>query len=498
MLIRHSAGSLPRGPASWVWLAVAACFMLFSGGRWSVPAAAWLAPVFMVRFVRAQSAATGIVAGAVAAIGVTLVSWSGLIPVPAPIYLAVAGLFGLGFFLPYALDRLIAPRLPGFESTLVLPLAWTTVEWLNASFNPYGTWGSVAYTQADNLPLLQLLAVTGLWGVTFLIAWFAAVVNWAWRRRFEWKRVRPGVLLYAAVASLALMYGGLRLALSPPRAPTVRIAALTVRPGPAMSIMRLLRPDFTRADLDEALRRTHALHDTLFARTQREARAGARLVLWSEVNGLVVKQDEAGLIERGRALARREGIWLLMPLATATPGNPKYENQLVAVRPDGSVAFRYHKARPVPGDPETGADRRIPAPVESAFGRISGAICFDLDFPPLMRRAGRERADILFAPSSDWQAIDPIHTRMAICRGVENGCSVVRQTHQGLSAAADHQGRVLAAVDFFRAADPVMVAQVPTRGVRTIYARFGDVFAWFGLAGLIVLAAAALSQPARF
>jgi hypothetical protein len=40
--------------------------------------------------------------------------------------------------------------------------------------------GALAYTQHENLVLLQILAVTRLYGVSFLIAWFASVGSWVW------------------------------------------------------------------------------------------------------------------------------------------------------------------------------------------------------------------------------------------------------------------------------------------------------------------------------
>lgn len=493
---RRFANAPQRDTFSWAWLGLALPLLFFAGGRFVIPIAAWLAPAFLLRFVRTRRPAGGLLVAFAATVVVFLPAWTGMIPVPSTLYAAIVAVFAALYALPFAIDRLIAPRLPGLLATLVLPVAWASTEWINSVFNPYGSWGAVAYTQFDNLPLLQLLSITGLWGIAFLIGWFAAIVNWAWERQFEWKRVQGGVLLYAAVAALVLLFGGLRLAAFPPRAPTVRIAALTVRPSAAaQKSSSLLEPGAAHADLKPVLLATRALHDTLLERTQREARAGARIVVWSEANGIVVKQDEAGLILRGRELARREKIWLLMALATATPGNPLYENQLIAVRPDGSVAFRYHKARPVPGDRETGADKRIPTPVESRYGRLAGAICFDMDFPPLIRTVGREGADILFVPSSDWAAIDPVHTRMALFRGIENGCAVVRQTNKGLSAAADAQGRVLASSDFFDTADHVMMAQVPTHGVRTLYSRIGDLFAWLCCGALIALAVLAGLSP---
>jgi apolipoprotein N-acyltransferase len=97
-------------------------------------------------------------------------------------------------------------------------------------------------------------------------------------------------------------------------------------------------------------------------------------------------------------------------------------------------------------------------------------------------------------PSNDWRAIDPWHTQMASFRAIEQGFNLIRQTSQGLSAAFDYQGRRLAAMDHYQTTDYAMVSQVPTRGVRTIYSRFGDWFAWLCLAGLALLAILSLRQ----
>ena len=65
----------------------------------------------------------------------------------------------------------------------------------------------------------------------------------------------------------------------------------------------------------------------------------------------------------------------------------------------------------------------------------------------------------------------------------------MRQTSLGLSAAFDYQGHVLATMDHYSATERTLVSQVPTRAVRTLYARFGDWFAWASLAGVVILSA---------
>jgi apolipoprotein N-acyltransferase len=161
----------------------------------------------------------------------------------------------------------------------------------------------------------------------------------------------------------------------------------------------------------------------------------------------------------------------------------------VMIEPNGQIAWQYYKAHPVPGDEaamsmtKDGKLRTLDTP----FGRLSSAICFDTDFPQLLAQAGMLGSDIVLSPSNDWRAIDPWHTQMASFRAIEQGINLDRQTSQGLSAAFDYQGRSLSAMDHYQTTDYAMIAEVPTRGVGTIYSRLGDWFAWLSAAGLLVL-----------
>src|SRR6266568_8663343 len=45
---------------SYLWLALAAVLYLFTGIQWVIPLAAWLAPLFLLRFVRTQRPLPGL------------------------------------------------------------------------------------------------------------------------------------------------------------------------------------------------------------------------------------------------------------------------------------------------------------------------------------------------------------------------------------------------------------------------------------------------------
>ena len=488
---------------SWLWLAIATVLLLFANGANNISLAAWLAPWFLLRFVRGRGVWSGLVAAYLLLMAAFMFQFRGMVPIPGIGYYVFLFSFGIPLVLPYAADRILSQRLNGLPSTLVFPTAFVVTEYL-VSLGPYGSWGSVAYTQFGNLTLLQLLSITGLWGITFLVAWFASMGNWLWEKGWDSKPARTGAIVYAAILLAVLLLGGARLGVFPATSPTVRVASISrrkVQPEPSdMAWRHLLTNQATPAELEEVRAGANAVDSDLLARAEREMQAGAKIVFWGEGNAPVLKTDEPALLARGRELAGKYQVYLGMALATWNVGqNPSLENKLVLIKPDGEIAWEYFKARPVPGGEaaisitKDGKLRSLDTP----YGRLSSVICFDADFPQLLAQAGALGADVVLDPSNDWPAIDPWHTQMASYRAIEQGFNLIRHTSQGLAAAYDYQGHRLAAMDHYQAIDQTLVAQVPTKGMRTIYSQAGDWFAWACVAVLAALIVAATRRKPR-
>jgi apolipoprotein N-acyltransferase len=483
-------------------LVVAAALLPFANGGHSIPAAAFLAPLFLLRFTRTRGALVGLLTiYALQSIAFS-VQFRGMVPAPGLLHTLIVFVYGGAATAPYVVDRILAPRLRGWPATLVFPCAWAAMELL-VSFSPYGSWGAVGYALYGSLPLVQILAVTGLSGLAFLIGWFAALGNRAW----ELGARSPLALRTAGIAigvpAVVLLLGGARLALFPPDSPTVRVASLSPEGTPSLHpdpkvLERFFAGEPLSAEEIATIRaRAAAIDDGLLTRARDEARAGARIVFWGEANAPVFSTDEADLVRRGQAIAKESGAYLGMALAVwHFDAAPPFGNKLVLVDPEGRIAWEYIKARPVPGG-EAAMSRRGDGKLKKAatpYGALTGVICFDGDFPSLLAQAGELRADIVLDPSNDWKAIDPWHTRMASFRAIEQGVNLVRQTSRGWSAAFDYEGHVLAAMDHYTATDRTLVSQVPTRGTRTPYGLIGDWFAWLCVAGLAILGVAAVRR----
>ena len=477
---------------SYLWLAIGVLLLLLVGPRWIIPLAPWLAPVFLIRFMRSQRVLWGFILLVICLIGTTMVQAQGIMAIPPPVGIFIVAVGALLQALPYLADRLLAPRLPGFATTLAFPLALTALSFGDMSTNPLGSWGALGYTQYGDLALMQLVSITGMLGLTFLIGWFGPVANWAWDRTLTGREMWRGVAVYAGILVLVLAFGMVRLAFFPLEPGTVRVASMT---DTDMDIRQMW--ELVGADREAFRQGAKESHNRYFQGTMREAQAGAKIVLWSEVAGLVDEADEAELIARGQEVARQEEIYLAMPLYTIyqDPQRP-IENKLFIIDPAGEIVVEHLKYGGNMFEGSLLGDGVLHT-VETPYGTLSGVICWDADFPAIVRQAGRDGIDILLVPSGDWREIDPLHTQMAVFRAIENGVSLVRQVNQGLSLAADPYGRVLAVQDHFTGSERVMVAQVPTQGVSTIYPVIGDLLGWLAVAGFAAVVIWAIVRGRR-
>src|SRR5262249_47480577 len=145
-------------------------------------------------------------------------------------------------------------------------------------------------------------------------------------------------------------------------------AAATLRdPAPARDGEKLAA---SRRSLDE-------LSSRLLARAEKEADAGAQIVLWSEVNALILDSDEPAFLEAAGAICRRKNIYLVMGVGLLHLGERLLKNQLLIIDPLGRVAARYQKSFLAPGEPSVPGDGKLRR-IDSPFGALSGAICADL------------------------------------------------------------------------------------------------------------------------
>jgi apolipoprotein N-acyltransferase len=337
-------------------------------------------------------------------------------------------------------------------------------------------------------PLAPRLApFTGVYGISFLFALFAAVAAQAIRRRPR-----------RELAWLAL---ALPIALLPPlpaAAHQTAASAVVVQPN---------IPD--TADWTEALLASTV--DRMATMSLEQARsAGASppaIVVWPEVPAPFYYFNDTRFRDAAATLARLTGAPFLFGTVGRTPeGMPL--NSAVLLDRAGNYVERYDKMFLVPfGEfipPGFGWIHRItqevgdyvPGERISVFRlderRLAAFICYESAFPHLVRRFTAAGAGVLFNLSNDGyfgrSAARRQHLLLVRMRAAENRRWIVRATNDGITASVDPAGNIAASLEPYQSA----AGRVPFAWERdqTFYVRHGDWFAWgcapLALAGLLL------------
>ncbi|HEY5070381.1 MAG TPA: hypothetical protein VII37_11335, partial [Candidatus Acidoferrum sp.] len=89
---------------------------------------------------------------------------------------------------------------------------------------------------------------------------------------------------------------------------------------------------------------------------------------------------------------------------------------------------------------------------------------------------------------SAWDFVldDWLHDRMAVLRGVEDGFPIARAAKQGLLTVSDDRGRILAQGRSTEKPFSYLIATVPVRHDSTLYARWGNWFAWLNIVTMLL------------
>ncbi len=502
-----------------ILLAAVCCFILTSP-KWTFLPAAWIAPGLLLIFVQRLTAKMGILLAFPALFVASVIANYNVVPFPLLFFIIITAVGTLTSLIPYLAHRLLYNRVEGLASTLIFPSVFVLLEFVSAIGSGKGTWGSIAYTQINNAPLMQLASVTGIWGISFMIYWFASMLAFASSHSFDWNKIKISVVALSAVIFVVLLYGTMRI--NPyfnSGGETVRVAGITGSNLPLITSMyedafhkpgidleKLLEKNslsITSPELQEMQKafvpfiedpnarkftRTRILmktfEDSLFAGAAREAKAGAQIISFSEALMFTDKENEPSFVQRGIDFAKNNKIFLLLTAATIlkgpVDGQRKFlENKSWLIDPNGKLLNVFLKNRPVPLAEAGSVPGDGIVPVETtSIGRLASSICYDADFPSLIRQAGQKQADIFLLPSGDWREIAPYHAKMASVRAIENGFSMLRSVSGATSIACDYYGQVVASRNYYDSGQKVLAAYLPKHGVTTIYSKVGDVLVY--------------------
>ncbi len=420
---------------------------------------AWLAPVpVLVAALRSTSRgamALAFVAGLIGSSG--MFHYLSLV-MPPPAAVLVTVLLALSWVLVIGLSRYVMTRLASPWAVLAYPLLWSAVDTLLAALHPDGNWGSLAYSQAGFLPAVQIVAVTGVAGLVFVLSLVPATLALGIVR--GWRVARGPLLCAALLAAGIFAFGLLRLpAAAPAQGELVGIAVIDDFIGPRVPATQVERV-WTQYE-------RHV--ETLAAQ-------GARIVVLPEKIAVVGPTEAAQLERRLSALAARTQVWLTVGIGT-DDGREK-RNLAWLFAPDGRLDANYRKHHMAPPEREFAPGSAYD--VRTIGGTRYGlAVCKDMHFAAMGRAYGTRQAQAMLVPAWDFNEDGEYAARLSALRGIESGFAMVRAAREGLLTVTDAYGRIVAEAPSAALPGATLLARLPAIALPpTPYARIGDVFGW--------------------
>ena len=396
---------------------------------------------------------------------------------------------------------------------LPLALSLSAMEWLRGHVLSGLPWNVLGYALTYPLPLMQSAALFGIYGLTLVAVLVFALPPVIWSDApggTAGRRMRAAALAIA-VAPLAAMafLGQVRLALAPQTAvPGVKVRIVQ----PSVPQREKWRPENqSRIFID------HLALSAANADGSPDNLAGITHVIWPEaaMPFLVLDHPDARAAI-GRLLPH--GTFLItgaLRVQVGPPGSPRPRqifNSLLVFGEGGSLTTLYDKVHLVPfGEylplqplleaiglqqltrQRGGFDSGVrPRPLLRVPGLPPAVplICYEAIFPGAIV-PGTERPGVILNITNDGWFGDTTgpqqHLQQARIRAVEEGLPLIRAANNGVSAAIDGNGRILARLGLD--ARGVIDVALPAALSPPPYARLGDII--FLILWILVAVAAA-------
>ena len=392
----------------------------------------------------------------------------------------IAAVLYLGIY--WAAAGWVFGRVKSCGNGLVLfPFLIVSMEWLR-SFGPLGfPWGNMVLSQLDFLQMIQIIEVTGSYGVTLWIALLNVILYILFVNFYANKKV--GIVFLVFI--LALWFSG-------------NSRMKDFNDSPTHLSVTILQPNIdpnTKWDFDKKkdiiafMDSLHSIAITL----------NPDLILFPET----ALPAYLALNQRVRKMIQSKVDSSGIPVLTGTvdrtkspDGEKHYFNSSMFLTPNHKYSL-YNKLHLVPFAEYIPLSGQFPSLMNLNFGqgnfthgseytifkwkdmKFSTLICYESSMPSIVREFIQQGAEMMTIQTNDgWlgNSAGPYqHYDVARIRAIENRVPIIRSANTGISGLILANGRSIKEQNLGEMA--VFSVAVPLGDAGSIYSRYGDVFA---------------------
>jgi len=383
----------------------------------------------------------------------------------------------------------------GWGRLFAIPAWWVTLEFLRSNGYLAFSWGILGYSQQAFSQLSQIAAVTGVYGISFIVVMVNIALVEMLMAPLEKVKRSLAYLGVALIILLEIIGGGFLFIRNQAKESKESIAA--TEKFNIVAVQGNVPQDQKWDPYKE-----DQIKKSYYDSTVSAARSNPYIVIWPESAVPSFLLSDSSYLEKLEHLAKSHRHYILTGSLHLDRKSRQY-NSAVLISPRGEVEEKYDKMRLVLFGEYTFkfmvnilrrfegmswvGESIVPGNEHTVFeterGNLSTVICFESGDARLCRQMVKNGAQLLVVITNDaWfgkSAAPYQHMQISSFRAIENGVYLVQVANTGITAVVNPQGEIIKTVSPFK--KKLLTANIAFQTGRTIYQRWGDIFSYICL-----------------
>lgn len=367
---------------------------------------------------------------------------------------------------------------------------WVGLEYIRTyAFTGFG-WGSLGYSQFNNLKLVQIADISGVYGISFLIVLVNSTLASLW---IQFKKTSIKHLLMPAGIMVIILtgvygYGTTRIV-------AIKNEIITAETTHISIIQGNIEQDLKWSDAFKLATVEKYIH-----LSKSQAENTPDLIIWPETAlpfYFGMNRELSGKITQ---CVQSSSTHFLIgsPAIDFNDETPLFFNRAYMLDENANIKTQWDKHHLIPfgeyvpfgdiltflgkitaqaGNFSSGSQPVIPLDFKQF--KTGVLICFEILFPSTAAGFVRQGADILTTITNDaWFGYSTAamqHFSIAVFRAVENRRSLARAANTGISGFVDPTGKIIHGTPLFT--NQAFTREIPVLTSMSFYTRYGDIFA---------------------
>ena len=364
--------------------------------------------------------------------------------------------FSISTIFPFIIDLIFWRRITKWKNIFIYPLSLAFTEYI-LSFYYFSNNNLLAYSQLDNITILQIISLFGTFFLSFIIALFASTLDYSINIYFKEKKISKFFYYYIAINIIIYLYGGIIL-LIPYNKETFR----------AVSVRGISQPYYVRKEKD----------------------IRADFISYAERAFAFEENDTNIFVNQVIDMVKYYNIDTLLSLDIRYKKKEirNKQNMNIFIKNNGDIIYNYTKHNLIPFVEYDYFPSKEPLKVlDTKMGKLSTVICYDINYPMFINSLSKKNIDILIVPSWDYPGVAEFQSKEARYKAIEGGFNLIKNTANGVVIASDYKGRILNYFSGKECEDYFIVTELYKHGIKTLYSYIGQVFNFVYLLGLILV-----------